>query len=219
MTDARSAPNDDRPEQNGSSRITFFEMAEESNAFSSSMNKMIAEFIGKLAGQRISPANHQVFSHGRQWTHPAHEHAIPGEMRQHSAEMVTSFADLVGGDFKVVHRLIGRIVEQFNASMARMLYETLSEACEQSGQVVDARDTPFPLAFLEGFKKIEFGVDRDGNVSMPEIHVGNLEMIKQLEAMPPEFQAEVERVKSEKIAKALEAEAERKRKFKGGATS
>ena len=111
------------------------------------------------------------------------------------------------------------MVQQFDESMARMLYETVSAACEESGQVVDGRDIPFPQAFLEGFKKIELGVDRNGNVSMPEFHVGSLDMVKQLEAMPPEFQAEVERVKAEKIAKALEVEAERKKKFKRVGTS
>jgi hypothetical protein len=220
MTDDHSAANDDKPEpKEAKARVSFFDMAEESNGFSSSMNKMIAEFIAKSAGERIPAANHQVFSHGRQWTHPAHENAIPGVMQEHSAEMVMPFADIVGGDFKLVHRLVLQMVKAFNDSMARMLYETLGAACEQSGQIVDGRDKPFPEAFLEGFKKIEFGVDRDGKVSMPEIHVGNPDMIKQLEAAPPEFQAEVERVKAEKIAKALEVEADRKKKFKSDKAS
>lgn len=216
MTDQQSEPSAEEATPNRErQRFSFFEMREESGGFTSSVNKMIAEFIGQRAGERIPRTNHQVYSHGREWSHPAHEHAIPGEMREHSAEMVMPFSDIVGGDFRLVHRLVIQVIQQFDESMARMLYETVSAACEESGQVVDARDMPFPQAFLEGLKKIEFGVDRDGKVSMPEFHVGSAEMVKQLEAMPAEFQAEVERVKAEKTAKALESEAQRKRKFKG----
>ena len=70
---------------------------------------------------------------------------------------------------------------------------------------------------LEMFRKLELGVDRDGNVSMPQIHVGPelyARLPEEMSKVPPELSAEIERVKAEKIKEALDREAERKGKFK-----
>jgi hypothetical protein len=66
-------------------------------------------------------------------------------------------------------------------------------------------------------KKVEFGVDREGNVCLPEMHVAPdmaEKIVNELKSQPPEYSAEVERLKAERSEQALQKEAERKAKFK-----
>lgn len=195
-------------------QVTFFEMRQEGEAFVSSVTKLVGQLIRQKTGERIPLENHQAYNHGRTWRHPANEHATTGEMQTHGAEVITPFDDVLNNDFSIVPRMIGSIVQQFDEANARMLYETLAEVCEANGQTVDARDKPFPEAFMEAFRKLEFGVDRDGNPSLPEIHVGSMKMVEQLQAMGEEYQAEFERLKQEKMDRARQAEAERRNRFK-----
>jgi hypothetical protein len=99
-----------------------------------------------------------------------------------------------------------------------MLYTTISASAEATGNVIDAKAAgSIAASFLEMLKKIELAVDRNGEVKMPEIHVApalGRKMIAELEAQPPEFREQVERVKAEKMASAFEREKERKERFK-----
>lgn len=110
--------------------------------------------------------------------------------------------------------MIASVVKQFDEAAAKMLYSTVAEICDATGQTVDAKGKSFPDAFLEAFRKLEFVVGRDGTVSLPEIHVGNMDMVKQLESMGEEYHREFERLKEEKVAHAKAQEAIRKAKFR-----
>jgi hypothetical protein len=65
-------------------------------------------------------------------------------------------------------------------------------------------------------EKIELGVDKDGTVSMPQLHVspefGN-RMMAALENTSQDYQDRVEALKARKTAEALARETERKAKF------
>ena len=98
------------------------------------------------------------------------------------------------------------------------IYGLVNTAAEKTGNVVDARAAgSIAKSMLEILRKIELGVDRDGNVSMPQIHVGPemfQRITKELENVPPELKAEIERVKAEKVQAALQGEADRKAQLK-----
>lgn len=199
---------------NSTSQVTFFEMREEGEAFVSSVTRLVGQLVRHKAGSRIPLENHQAYSHGRTWRHPANEHATTGEMQTHGAEVTIPFDAVINNDFSVVPQMIQSIVQQFDEAYAQMFYNTISEVCEATGQTVDAREKPFPEAFMEAFRKLEFAVDRDGNPSVPEIHVGSMEMVEQLKAMGNDYQAEFERLKQQKMDSARAAEAERRNRFK-----
>lgn len=194
--------------------VTFFEMREEGDAFTASITRLVGKLSRAKAGERIPMENHQAYSHGRTWRHPANEQATTTEMQTHVAEFQTPFDDIVNNDFGIVPRMLTSMVQQFDEAAARMLYESVAEICETKGQTVDARDKPFPEAFMEAFRKLELGVDRDGNPSLPEIHVGSMELVEQLQAMSEEYHAEFERLKEEKMERARQAEAARRGRFK-----
>ncbi len=134
-----------------------------------------------------------------------------------SAEINVSFNDIIDNNLNKIPEAISQVLETFRQQFAAALYSTISEACERSGNVVSAQTAgSFAASFMDAIKKIEFGVNRDGKVSLPEIHIGHdpQEIIAELEAQPPEYHLEFERIKSEKIAEALERETIRKSRFK-----
>lgn len=197
---------------------TFFEMADEASGFERAFTKAIS--VLKRGGMQsmIAEENIQRFSHGKRWNHRANPHTVDGEMQTMSVEWATPFQEIVDGDLTLIPRAIQSISEQMHGAQMRMMYKTLSDVCDANGQTVDvAASGSNAAAFLDMLRKIEFGVDRDGNVSMPQIHAGHQaaeKMIADLEAQPPEFAAEVERLKAEKSEAALARERERRSKFK-----
>lgn len=194
-------------------RISFFEMQEEGEAFDASAISLIGRIIRKKTGERIPIENHQSFVHGRSWTHPANEYSVPGEMKTVGAQFTASFDDILCNNFKIVEDMITSIVNQLNDANMRIFYTTMSNICDENGQTIDSKGRPFPEVLMEALQKIELGTDRDGNPVMPEIHVGDLNVVENLKAMPPEYHAEIERIKAEKFEEARQAEADRLRKF------
>ena len=104
----------------------------------------------------------------------------------------------------------------------RTLYETVSSAVEEVGNVVDAKGKPTPDAFLEMLSKIEFGVDRKGEVTRPEVHLAPEavpKFMKALEDAGPAFRSQVDQLIAAKEIAALAREKERKSRFRRRAES
>lgn len=196
---------------------TFFEMRREAQGFDQSLAEIIRSVRRGGVEDMVSEQNVQRFTHGRRWNHRSNPHTVDGEMQTLSAEGSTPFAGIVEGDLTLIPRMINSIAAQMTAAQMRMLYDTLSKSCDENGQTVSAAELGNAAAFLAMLRKIEFGVDRDGNVSMPQIHAapGTAKaMMAELEAQPPEFQAEVEWIKAEKSKEALERERLRLSRFR-----
>jgi hypothetical protein len=99
---------------------------------------------------------------------------------------------------------------------AAMMYSTISEACDASGNTIDAQKEGSLLdSYVAMLEKIEFAVDERGNVEMPQIHPPELaeRITAALKGAPPEFQEKVEQLKQKKASEATEREAARRAKF------
>jgi hypothetical protein len=100
-----------------------------------------------------------------------------------------------------------------------MMYAKVAEGADAVGNTVDAKQFASPaLAFLEGLKRVEFGVDRQGNPSRPQFHLGK----KALEALQRDFekhgkplQDKIEEITKQKEREAVERNKSRLRRFKG----
>lgn len=168
----------------------------------------------------VSEENVHRFTHGRRWNHRSSPYTVDGEMQTVSAVGETPFAAIVEGDLELIPRLVNSIVEQMNTAQMRMFYDTMSKSCDDHDQVVTVDDQGNAAAFLEMLRKIQFGVDRDGKVSLPQIHAGRdaaRAMIADLEAQSPEFKAEVDRLIAEKSEESLERERLRRSRFRNTA--
>lgn len=166
----------------------------------------------------LNPRNVQRLYHGVTWrTHSGDASAKqPSTMKQHQIEHLVKFEDVVAHRLEIIPLGIRSIVGGMQDQLMSQLYSTMHESTEKSGNVVSAGEVGSnTLAFLEMLKKIEFGVDEAGQVTLPELHLapGN-PLFEQLQKAGPEFEAEVDKVIQQKSAKALERERERISRFK-----
>lgn len=199
-------------------RPTFFDMPVEAKGFDHSLTEIISALKrGAIAGM-IAEENIHQFSHGRRWNHRTETASVSGEMQVLSVEWQFPFQEIVDGDLNLIPRIVEHLTKEMHTAQMRMIYGTLSEICDANGQTVSAAEMGSNAqAFLELLRRVEFGVDRHGNVSMPELHAAASTaetIIADLEAQPPEFVAEVERIKAEKTLQALAREKERLGRFK-----
>ena len=97
------------------------------------------------------------------------------------------------------------------------MYRTVHEATEKTGNKVSVKEEGSQAeAFVKMLETIEFGVDRDGNPSIPEIHASPEvadKMFKELSSQGPEFEKRIEEIKARKIGEALDKEQERLSKY------
>lgn len=169
----------------------------------------------------VSEHNVLRMNHGSNWVHSARDPEPDTSMHTISAEWTIPFKDIAENDLGLIGRTILPISEEMEKQFAQNMYGVVGAAAQKVGNVVDAKTTgSFGHSMLEMFRKLELGVDRDGNVSMPQMHVGPdlyARLPEEMSKVPLEINAEIERVKAEKIQDALDREAERKAKFKRAA--
>jgi hypothetical protein len=160
------------------------------------------------------------YTHGTRWhtrTTETNEENEINEMQRHSTEVEISFQDILDNDLEALARYRNTLVSGMMQELMSVIYQTVSESTEKTGNVVNAKGGGFKAEqFIEMLQKIEFGVDRDGNVSFPEIHAGPElaeKMLKELSSQGPEFEKRVQEITREKSEAALKREAGRKSKF------
>lgn len=186
-------------------------------AFSTAFTLMLATLQKEIVSQYISPGNTRRFRHGGDWNHPGTPEAIGNGMQTHSAEVETTFQDLIDNDLGAIARTAQHLSETMHQQFAQMLYSTLGAACDLAGNTVDAKaEGSLEQAFMSVIEKIQFSADKNGKVTLPEVHVAPdtaARMIAALEAASPEYKERLEILKARKIEEALEREVERKAKF------
>lgn len=196
----------------------IFAFRQEIKAFDESFVKLIGRETEAITRQHLSDRNTQRLNHGRTWKTYAEGAGDPGSMQTHSMEMMTHLDDVVLCDDRLIRKMIDQVSQSFHRQFMHMMYRTVSEACDKSGNVVSQRDHgDFPQTFLEMLRSIEFGVDYDGKVSRPEMHLDPetfKKIVPLLESQPESYKAEVAALTETKTKDALAREAARLARFK-----
>jgi hypothetical protein len=199
-------------------RIFCFERPEEEKAFALSVTRMLGALQERERATFVSNQNVLRLNHGRQWVHSAREPEPDTSMHSISSEWLIPFKEIADNDLGLIARSLLPVSEDMARQFAQNMYGVVGAAAEQVGNVVDAKAAGSVAASLiEMMSKIELGVDRDGNVSMPQIHAGSdayEKLVEAMQNMDPKDAAEFERLKQEKSRQALEREAERRAKFR-----
>lgn len=191
----------------------------EAAEFQRGANKFIAQQVKQSLDHMVAPENRMRLHHGRSWGETIAEVSeASGSLKEKSAETTIKFDSLLHNDLKVLVEFLDHISQAMSTALVRDMYATVSEAAEDVGNVVSQREAgSFAKAFLEMLKKIEFGVDAQGQVTLPSMHVppeAGQRMLDELHAQGPEFQAEVQRIKREKSEAALKRERERLARYR-----
>jgi len=187
-------------------------------AFDRSFGQMIRQLQKQQNKIYISDHNVLRFTHGRKSIAPAIEGDTGFELNVISTEWTIYFKAIAENDLNLLESTILKVTDSFNSQFARNVYSTASSAADSAGNVVSINDSgSMALSLLEMLKRIEFGVDRNGKISLPSIHLSpetGMQLERDLALQPPEFAEELERLKQEKSKLALQKEAKRKAKFK-----
>jgi hypothetical protein len=191
-----------------------------SKAFIGAMVVVIRERTDALMTNVLSQENIQSFYHGEGWIDQGHDGPTnTGTFELSQVEHVIEVGDISSSDFSILFKFIESMAQSLFENMMKLLYSRVSEAVESVGNVVSAADSgSTAAAFLEMLRKIEFGVDNKGKVSLPQIHVhpdNAAKLESELANQGRAFQLEAEVIKSEKIADALKREQARLARFKG----
>lgn len=199
-------------------RIRCFERCGEEDAFETSVMNLIGRMQKDSRANFVSEQNTLRMNHGSNWVHAARDPEPDTSMHTISAEWTIPFKDIAENDLTLIYRTILPMNEEMDKQFTQNMYGVIGAAANRVGNVVDAKaQESFGHSMLEMFRKIEFGVDRDGNVSMPQMHVGPelyAQLPDKIAKVPPEITAEIEQVKAKKIQAAHVRESERKAKFK-----
>ncbi len=195
----------------------YFPCDADAALFNSALLRAFVEIQKRTAAQYLPPENTQRFRHGGTWIYPGNPEALGGQLQTHSASLETRLDDIVNNDLSVIERSVNHIGEAMHQQFAQMLYTTVGEACDQSGNTIDAQaEGSLEGAFMAMLEKIELAVDKDGTVSMPQLHVSpelGDRMMAALENTSQDYKDRVEELKARKTVEALAREAERKAKF------
>lgn len=198
-------------------RRNFFEDEGCTEAFSESFLKLLASIQKSVVAKYLPPENTQRLRHGGECSHPGLPEAYQSGIQQHTSTATVSFAELINHDLSAIGRCVADVREDMERQFAQMMYASISSACEQSGNVVNAEEAgSLPEAFSRMLETVEFAANKDGSVSLPEIHMGpqTLERFtKAIADASPDYHDRIERIKKRKITEALAKETDRKARF------
>ncbi len=195
-----------------------FLLSPQASAVQASFTRMLSDICEKGRGRYIDPENVEKYHHGQSWVaHYASDPEGATTMMEISHQLEIPMRRVIDGDFRLFEEYMHLLAEKFHTSFVRNLYQTVSNSAERVGNTVSAEGKTYADAFLETLGKIDFGVDRDGKVSLPQFHVpastGD-KIVHHLEAQGQDFKDKVDKLKEEKSKAALQQEAERKARFK-----
>lgn len=205
--------------ENTKSRRIVFSFDNESREFERGLNRYLQSMVKIERGKLLPQENTEAYSHGVRWATYSGDN--PGEtntMKLHSHEEIIKFSDIVENRIRALPEFVIGMVNDMTLAFQRTMYETVMESTDKTGNVVSAAGNKTNAqAFLEMLELIEFGVDKDGNPTMPEIHMAPDmadKFIKELDSQGEDYDKKVEDLKNKKSAEAVKKENKRLSKFK-----
>lgn len=191
-----------------------------SKKLSNHFNDWFRNFQKNRVASVIPPENIEHYVHRRIWrTHIDSEIAKrPSHIEEHRVEFSIPHSRVKRIDFSLIGEYVQSVSEGMMRQLMESLYAKVGAAAEEVGNVVDGKDSPMtPALFLEGLEKISFGIDRWGNVSIPEFHLSEkaLATLKtEADKLGEGFEKKVQEIIDRKTREALLVEEKRKARFK-----
>ena len=179
----------------------------------------VGEEFASIRGTYVDNRNVHRFSHGTAWqSHNSYAPDRVSNLQTQSYDSYLRFEDLATGRLEVITETKAALVSSMFEGFSRSFFQTISQICEENDRVIpNSKSRAEQL--VAAIESVEFSVDREGTVHLPQIMLGTQAM-KDFEAdsslRTPELEARMQVIKTLKTAQALEREAARKAKFVKG---
>ena len=189
-------------------RIPFISKKLQS-AFASSFKYEIEKLVRLAQADYLHSDNIMTFQHGERYESPANELGDrSGQMECHSVNSSLALADIVKSNPEVIYLPINKVSDAFFSSFSRMINAKMNEVTNTTGNTVNAKDHESLLeAFAASLEKIDMGLDEDGNLTLPTVHIhpSQAEAVsKAIKNAPPELCERIEKIKAQKFAEATQ---------------
>ena len=198
--------------------VTPFPFRNESKLFGDSLQKLVLDIYRQQITQHVSKGNMQSFHHGRGWLTVREDETERATLGQVRVNLAIKYSSIIDNNTQSLFQFLSNFVEGFTSQAVDQLYQTISDACDKSGNVVKQSDSSSKAeAFLDILNKIEFSVNENGKVELPHLHVGPdwvKALMDEIHDKEDEFDKEVKRITKEKSKAAIDNEKLRLSKYK-----
>ena len=173
----------------------------------------VARNTSAFRNEYVSPRNQQHFKHGQSWTWFRHEgEDTHNELTKHETYIEVSLQDIRDHNLDVLPKFIQSMVEDMSRQFARDIYSMIEQSSDQAGTAV--KNLPFPAAFIEALRRVEFGVNWQGVPEAPTFH-SSPELAAQLrEKTAPSDEEAIREIMEQKSRQALAREAQRVSRYR-----
>ena len=190
---------------------------DESKAFSESVFHLIDAVKQLRLSPYISKENTNFFFHGGGWQVANTDADNESNYNELQIEVSIKNEQIRLNDIQGFIDFIEGFAGGMADEMMKGMFSTLNEACDKSGNVVKHESGKTEAeSFKEAIEKIQFSVDKQGQVQLPSVVVSpDNKLLEHLHAQDEGFRQEIDEIIERKSKEALQREEERLNKFKG----
>lgn len=190
----------------------------ESKEFNKSVNSFISDMCDQKMSLVSSPENRYTLHHGTSFTFSSIDNT-ESSLTKHSITIEYKYEDVKNYKIEQLYNFIDNFIEQMSSQMMQTIYQTIGASCDKIGNVIDVKKEKISIAdaFLETLRKVEFGVDKHGKVTIPQIHIhpSQAKFIEELQAQDETYQQLIQDIQKEKSEQAIQKEKYRLAQFEG----
>jgi hypothetical protein len=201
----------------GRRKIPFL-FARETEKFSGKFRELVSGVVAHKRSTLMQAENTLAYYHGHSWRqHASWQPDKVSTLKEFEHEILLKLDDVRNNNISRLRELIDNLTSEMQKAFFQMMYAELDSATKSTGNTVDAKAVGSKAeAFIQMLEKIDFGVDRKGQPTVPSIHAApeTVEaLLIELKSQGPEFEQRVESIKVRKKAEALQREKERRGRF------
>lgn len=198
--------------KNPAQHSPFFSYCRRQRLVAAAIHELLVSEVDKHRERYIDDRNVFRYHHGREWITSHADDRSFSKMHELHADTMIHYRDIIDHDLSLLEKHIEHLASTLGQQFAAKLYETVGEAADLSGNAVDLAGEDLEAGLKQVFEKVEFGVDRYGKATPPELHVGSAVAEKLLPIIARkggQIDPETEELHARKETQAIAREADR----------
>jgi len=153
--------------------IAPFSYGQREKEANDSFVSLVRDASDAMRSRYIDDRNVYIYKHGVDWASSKSPDQSYTRMYTIEAEYLIKAADIVDHKLSIIDANVTSIASQFTSQFAKNFYQTINEVTEQTGNIVDATGSGDLEAGIRlALEQVEWGVDRYGRATPPQLHVG-----------------------------------------------